>query len=169
MLVIIHHGGADDRIQSHGWRTLQAPMSEPLLFEHEGSLNRREAIAPTSGEFRGKPMKAVPESQLLLLPQVTREVQLQRTAADVHGKKGDICTLGRWTSFSYKPDAALQVLLSKTDLLLVKDRLQRCGIFLVAISILIMLGAALSQHSNPRRYTPPLISRTFYIMSDCSF
>ncbi|XP_003746309.1 transmembrane protein 248 [Galendromus occidentalis] len=94
-----------------------------------------------------------------LPPQVTREIKLQRTAADVQGKKGDICTLGRWTSFTYKPDAALQVLLSRADLLLVKERLRRCGIFLIAISILIILGAVLSSHSSPRRYMPHFVYR----------
>lgn len=104
----------------------------------------------------------------IILLKVTREIQLQRTAADVQGKKGDICKLGRWTTFAYKPDAALQVLLSRADLLLVKDRLQRCGIFLIAISILIMLGAALSSHSSPRRYTSHFIPRNSYTKNDCS-
>ncbi|OQR73335.1 hypothetical protein BIW11_09797 [Tropilaelaps mercedesae] len=121
------------------------PKSPMVLTEVCLIIQGPEALLPKTRAPSRCYLTAIP-------PQVTREVKLQRTAADAQGKQGDICTHGVWTSFIYQADPALRVLLSRSDLLLVKERLQRSGLFLLALSGLLLVGAALSQHSSPRRF-----------------
>lgn len=103
-------------------------------------------------EFMPKTKQPSPCYLRAIPPQVSREVKLQRTAAD-KGAKFNICPDGGvWTSFSYTPNPEFTVMLTRKDLLLVKERLQRSGFFLLAVSALIVIFAAFCSPNSSRRF-----------------